>query len=257
MYRILHANDEVRERRNVLRHPQHKKPELVATGPNQVWSWDITKLKGSEKWHNYYLYVIIDIYSRYVVGWMVARTETAALATRLIEETCQRQGIKQDQLIIHSDRGSPMTAKVTAQLLADLGVTKSLGRPKVCNDNCYSESYFKTLKYHPTFPERFGSIQDARSFLHGFFTWYNEDHYHSGIAYMTPQVVHAGQAQECARIRQAALCAAFSAHPERFVRGLPVAQLPTTAWINPPRPASDDLSLRAITGGGTLVATSR
>jgi len=237
MYRILRANKEVRERRDQLRHPEYKKPELLATEPNQVWSWDITKLLGPVKWTYYYFYVIIDIYSRYVVGWMVASRETGALAENLIDETCARQMIDRNQLIIHSDRGSPMTSTTVAQLLAELGVTKSLSRPHVSNDNPYSESHFKTLKYRPGFPECFGCIEDAKSFCRDFISWYNDDHYHSGIALMTPHMVHYGKAAACNAARQNILTSVYIEHPERFVRGQPkTIALPEAAWINPPKP---------------------
>lgn len=235
MYRILADLKEVRERRNQLRHPQYKRPELLAIEANQVWSWDITKLKGPVKWSHYYLYVILDIFSRYAVGWMIASRETGKLAKLLISETCRRQDIQEDQLIIHSDRGSSMTSKPVALLLADLGVTKSLNRPHVSNDNPYSESQFKTLKYCPAFPKRFGSIEDARAFCREFFDWYNNEHYHTGIALMTPKVVHYGLAEECNASRQKVLSSAYSAHPERFVRGQPkTLVLPEAAWINKP-----------------------
>ncbi len=235
MYRILRANKEVKERRNQLRHPEYKKPELIATGPNQVWSWDITKLKGPAKWTYYYLYVIIDIYSRYVVGWMVASRETGKLAKSLIKETCIRQGIAQDQLVIHSDRGTSMTSKVVALLLSDLGVTKSLNRPHVSNDNPFSESQFKTLKYRPTFPVRFGSIEDARGCSQRLLEWYNKEHYHSGIALMTPATVHNGRAGDCNADRQAVLSSAYDQHPDRFVKGQPkTIALPEEVWINKP-----------------------
>jgi putative transposase len=171
MYRVLHDHDEVRERRRQGTHPAHKKPELIATEPNSVWSWDITKLHGPEKWTYYYLYVILDIYSRYVVGWMLARAERAELSKRLIGESIAKQGVTKDQLTIHSDRGSPMIAKGVAHLLADLGVTKSLSRPHVSNDNPFSESQFRTFKYRPDFPDRFGSYEDARAHCGRFFTW--------------------------------------------------------------------------------------
>jgi putative transposase len=236
MYRILKEHDEVRERRNQLKHPQYEKPELLATAPNEVWSWDITKLKGPEKWTYYYLYVIIDIFSRNVVGWLIATRESAELAKQLIGETCDRQGIDKDQLVIHSDRGSAMTSKAVALLMADLGVTKSLNRPHVSNDNPYSESQFKTMKYCSSFPERFGSIQDARAFCQRFFDWYNNEHYHTGLALMTPASVHYGRAKECNAQRQIVLTDAFGRHPERFVGGHPkVLQLPEAAWINPPK----------------------
>jgi putative transposase len=248
MYRILKANDQLRERRNVLRHPQYKKPELLATEPNQVWSWDITKLKGPEKWTYYYLYVILDIYSRHAVGWLVATRENAELAKILISETCTRQEIDRAQLSIHSDRGSPMTSKVVAHLMSDLGVTKSLNRPHVSNDNPFSESQFKTLKYQPTFPERFGSIEDARAFCKRFFNWYNNEHYHSGIALMTPANVHYGEAKECNRKRQLVLRKAFEKNPERFVHGTPkVLKLPKEVWINPPKADDESATECSIT----------
>jgi len=243
MYRILAENQEVRERRDQLRHPNYHKPELLATAPNQVWSWDITKLLGPVKWTYFYLYVLLDIYSRYAAGWLLAREENSSLAKRLIEETCQKQGIGSGQLIIHSDRGSPMTSKPVALMLSDLGVTKSLSRPQVSNDNPYSEAQFKTLKYRPSFPDRFGSVQDARTFCREFFTWYNTEHRHSGIGMMTPEAVHQGRASEITAARQQTLLAAYGHHPERFVRRPPSPPvLPSAAWINPPRPrtASQD-----------------
>ena len=192
MYRVLDEQGEVRERRDQLRHPVYQPPELLATGPNQVWSWDITKLKGPVKWTYYYLYVLLDIFSRYVVGWMVAHREQASLARKLIEETCEKQTIEPGQLLVHSDRGPSMSSKPVALLLADLGVTKSHSRPHVSNDNPYSESQFKTLKYRPEFPERFGSMEDARGFCQTFFPWYNTEHHHSGIGFLTPEQVHYG-----------------------------------------------------------------
>lgn len=235
MYRILSENKEVRERRDQLRHPRYEKPELLATGPNELWSWDITKLKGPVKWTYYYLYVIMDVYSRYVVGWMVAPRESAALAGRLIEATCRRQAISRDQLTIHADRGSSMKSKVVAMLLSDLGVTKSHSRPHVSNDNPYSEAQFKTLKYRPEFPKRFGSIEDARLFCVDFFRWYNTEHYHSGVGLMTPFDVHYGRAEEKRCRRAAVLARAYAVHPERFVRGLPQpVELPKEVWINKP-----------------------
>ena len=235
MYRILDSQNEVRERRHQLRHPAYTKPQLLATAPNQVWSWDITKLKGPIKWTFYYLYVILDIYSRYVVGWMVATQEAACLATRLIRETCEKQHIKPDQLLIHSDRGSAMTAKTTAQLLGNLGITKSHSRPHVSNDNPYSESQFKTLKYSAAFPGEFGSIEDSRSFLSGFFHWYNDEHRHSGIAMMTPKSVHYGFADDIHSQRQTVLMKAFQDHPERFINGIPKPKtISQKVWINDP-----------------------
>jgi len=235
MYRILAESQEVRERRDQLRHPRYQKPELLATAPNQVWSWDITKLLGPVKWTYFYLYVILDIYSRYVPGWMLAREENSTLAKRFIEETCQKHEISSGQLIIHSDRGTSMNSKPVAMLLADLGVTKSLSRPHVSNDNPYSEAQFKTLKYRPGFPDRFGSEQDGRAFCREFFPWYNTEHRHSGIGMMTPEAVHYGRAPEIAAARQQTLLDAYARHPERFVRRPPSPPaLPSAAWINPP-----------------------
>ena len=235
MYRILEKHSEVKERRNQRKHPNYKKPELLATAPNQVWSWDITKLKGPVKWTYSYLYVILDIFSRYAVGWMVATKETAALARQLIEETYLKQAVKPGELTIHADRGSPMKAKSTALLMADLGVTKSHSRPHVSDDNPFSESQFKTLKYRPEFPARFGSLMDARAFCVPFFDWYNKEHRHSGIGMMTPEMVHYGLAEQVRTERQRILDAAYAAHPERFVRGGPVPPaLPHEVWINPP-----------------------
>ncbi|HBN07922.1 MAG TPA: IS3 family transposase [Cyanobacteria bacterium UBA8530] len=235
VYRILAGADEIRERRRQARRPEYKKPELLATAPNQVWSWDITKLKGPIKWTYHYLYVIIDIFSRNVVGWMVADRENAGLAQLLIDESCEKQNILPGELVIHSDRGSPMIAKGTAQLLADLGITKSHSRPYVSDDNPFSEAHFKTLKYRPDFPRSFGSIEDAKAFCRNFFSWYNGEHRHSGIAYLTPNDVHYGRAVERLENRQVVMDVAFKNHPERFVRKAPlVTPLPEAAWINPP-----------------------
>ena len=236
MYRLLGARGEVRERRDQLRHPVYTKPELLATGPNQLWSWDITKLKGPAKGVYFCLYVILDVFSRYVVGWMVAHREAAVLAERLIKESCQRQGIVPGQLTIHADRGSSMKSEPVAQLLLDLRVAKTHSRPHVSNDNPYSESQFKTLKYRPEFPERFGCAEDARVFCRTFFTWYNTEHHHSGIGLMTPEVVHYGKAQHVWEQRKHVLLAAASAHPERFVRKPPMPPaLPSAVWINKPQ----------------------
>jgi putative transposase len=236
MYRILsavHGCVKERRRRHQLSH--YKKPELLATGANEVWSWDITKLKGPAKWTYFYLYVIMDIFSRYVVGWMVADREKDALAKRLIEQSCFKQHIKPAQLSIHADRGSSMKSKLVAQLLADLGVTKTHARPHVSNDNPYSESQFKTLKYRPEFPDRFGSIQDARAFCRVFFNWYNKEHRHSGIALMTPQQVHYGQSKKVFEFRSQVLAKAFRKNPIRFKGKKPTPQeLPKAAWINKP-----------------------
>jgi putative transposase len=236
MYRILTAeNGSVKERRRHVQRPNYSKPELLATAPNEVWSWDITKLKGPAKWTYFYLYVIMDIFSRYVVGWMVAHREQQALAKRLIEQSCLKQQIEPGQLTLHADRGSSMKSKVVAQLLADMGVTKTHSRPHVSNDNPFSEAQFRTLKYCPQFPERFGCIQDSRSFCQDFFTWYNKEHRHSGIALMTPEQVHYGLAEQVARRRAAVLKSAFEYHPNRFKHKIPVPDTPPEAvWINPP-----------------------
>jgi putative transposase len=237
MYRILEAHQEVKERRNQLRHPIYAKPELLAQGPNQIWSWDITKLKGPAKWTYFYLYVILDIFSRYVVGWMVASRESGSFAKKLIEQTCEKQMIQANKLCIHSDRGTSMTSKTVALLLADLSITKSLSRPHVSNDNPYSEAHFKTMKYRPQFPDRFGCIEDARSFCQQFFSWYNTEHYHSGIGFLTPEDVHYGRAQQIVKDRQTVLNAAFEEHPERFKGNLPKSlPLPNAVWINKPIP---------------------
>ena len=241
MYRILAANAEVRERRDQLRHPNYKKPELLATAPNQVWSWDITKLLGPAKWTYFYLYVVLDIFSRYVVGWMIAHCESATLAKKLIEEACRRQGITPGQLAIHADRGPSMTSKMVAHLYADLGVTKSHSRPNVSNDNPFSESHFKTLKYRPDFPERFGSAQHGRAHCGPFFDWYNHEHRHGGIGLLTPHDVHYGLADQRVAARTLVLAAAHAAHPARFTAGVPTPPPPPTAvWINPPTATSSD-----------------
>jgi putative transposase len=235
IYRVLSANNEVRERRKQVSRPRYQKPELLATAPNEVWSWDITKLKGPAKWNYFHLYVILDIFSRYVVGWMVAHRESATLAKRLIEETCTKQQISKKQLTLHADRGSSMKSKLVAHLLADLGITKTHNRPHVSNDNPYSESQFKTLKYSPGFPERFGSIQDAREFCQRFFPWYNTVHKHSGIGLMTPEQVHYGQAQQILEQRAVVLESAFKDHAKRFKGKMPKPfPLPKAAWINKP-----------------------
>ena len=236
MYRVLRDHDEVRERRRQATHPAAKKPELLATKPNEVYSWDITKLLGPVKWTYSYLYVIIDIYSRYVPGWMLAHAENARLAEALLADTATKQGIAHGQLTIHADRGSPMTAKPVAFLLADLGVTKSHSRPHCSNDNPYSESQFRTMKYRPEFPDRFGSYQDAHTFCGRFFGWYNHEHRHSGIGFHTPGDVHHGRAELVRARRADVLSAAYAQHPERFVRKPPTPPaLPTTVWINEPK----------------------
>jgi putative transposase len=240
MYRILAASGEVRERRDQLRHPHYVKPELLATAPNRVWSWDITKLKGPEKWTYFYLYVVLDIFSRYVVGWMLAERESAVLGQDVVRTACERQGIQPGQLTVHSDRGSPMVAKSTALLYADLGIGKSHSRPHVSNDNPFSESHFKTLKYRPELPERFGSVQDARRQVEPLLRWYNDEHKHSSLALLTPADVHYQRGDAIIAVRQRALDLAHAAHPERFVRGRPKhPSPPTEAWINPPRTSEE------------------
>lgn len=236
MYRVLAAHHQTRERRNQLRHPCYTKPELLATRPNELWSWDITKLKGPVKWNYFYLYVILDVFSRYVVGWMLADRESAQLAKRLIAETCARQSISKGQLTLHADRGSSMKSKLVAQLLADLSVTKTHSRPHVSNDNPFSESHFKTMKYRPEFPSRFGSHEDASLFCRGFFDWYNNMHHHSGLHFLTPAQVHQGQADATLARRQVTLDRAYAEHPERFPNGAPrVSSLPNEVWINQPK----------------------
>ena len=243
MYRLLDHAGEIKERRDQVRRPHYAAPELLATRPNEVWSWDITKLLGPAKWTYFYLYVILDIFSRYVVGWMLAPHESAALAERLIAETCAKQGILPGQLGLHADRGAAMRSKPVALLLADLGVTKTHSRPHVSNDNPFSEAQFKTLKYCPQFPERFGSLEDGRAFGQVFFPWYNTEHRHSGLGFLTPAVVHLGHAAIVRAQRQQVLTAAYAIHPERFVQGRPQpAEIPTAVWINPPakRPTAQD-----------------
>ncbi len=240
-YRLLRAAGESRERRRQATHPAKIKPELLATAANMVWSWDITKLHGPAKWTYYYLYVILDIYSRYVVGWMVAGRESAALAEVMIRQTCAKQGIERKQLTIHADRGSSMTSKPVAFLLADLGVTQSHSRPHVSDDNPYSEAQFKTLKYRPDFPGRFSCIEAARVHCQRFFGWYNDEHRHSALGPHTPADVHYGTAEAVRDKRAAILADAFAAHPERFVRKPPTPpQLPTTAWINKPPDSQEE-----------------
>ena len=241
MYRVLGSQGELRERRDQARHPVYARPELLATQPNELWSWDITKLLGPFKWTYFYLYVILDVFSRYVVGWMVAHQETAALAKRLIEDTCHKQQIVPDQLTLHADRGCSMKSKPVALLLSDLGVTKTHSRPHVSNDNPFSESQFKTLKYRPEFPKRFGCIEDARAFCIDFVGWYNTEHHHSAIGFLTPEMVHYGRASAVTEARQQVLDQAHARHPERFVRKPPTAPpLPKAVWINRPKTSSDD-----------------
>jgi putative transposase len=219
MYRILRAANGVKERRNQLRHPAYAVPRLQASGPNQVWTWDITKLPGPQKWKSYYLYVIIDMYSRCVVGFLVAEVETSELAKQLIEQSCQKQKIEAKQLVLHADRGAQMTSKTVSQQLTDLGVEQSHSRPRVSNDNAFSEAQFKTLKTRADYPSYFSSIEDARQWSRTTLEWYNHEHHHEGIGWMTPYQVHYGQAEQLRERRQATLEAALAAHPERFVRG--------------------------------------
>lgn len=234
-YRILHQAGEVRERRAQATHPARIKPELMAEAPRQVWSWDITKLKGPEKWTYYYLYVLIDIYSRYVVGWLLATKESSELAKQLLADSIQREGVEPGSLTIHADNGSSMASKPVAFLLADLGVTKSHSRPHTSNDNPYSEAQFKTLKYRPEFPDRFPSIEQARAFCRQFFSWYNDEHRHSGIGLLTPAMVHHGMADQITTRRAEVLANAYARHPERFKRGRPRPRTVThSVWINRP-----------------------
>ena len=235
MHRILASLGESRERRDLREHPAYARPELLATAPRELWSWDITKLLGPAKWTHFYLYVILDVFSRFVVGWMLAPRESAELAKRLIAETCDREDIEAGELTLHADRGSSMTSKPVAHLLADLGVTKTHSRPHVSNDNPFSESQFKTLKYRPGFPDRFGSLEDARSHCQDFFRWYNFEHHHSALGWLTPADVHHGRAAERLAQRRRVLEAAYARNPERFVHGEPTLAAPQPAvWINPP-----------------------
>jgi putative transposase len=243
MYRILAAHQQVRERRDVLRHPNYTKPELLATAPNQVWSWDITKLKGPVKWSYFHLYVILDIFSRYVVGWMIAANESARLAQRLIAETCEKQNITPGKLAIHADRGAAMIAKTTSQLLADLGIAGSHSRPHVSNDNPYSESHFKTVKYRPEFPDRFGSLDHAVSIVQSVLSWYNTEHHHSALGFLTPEDVHYGRAESVLAQRQRVLDEAYAKNPERFVHARPATpSLPGPAWINQPKEVTTSIT---------------
>ena len=232
-----------RERRNQLAHPAYTKPELLAVAPNQVWSWDITKLKGPAKWTCFHLYVILDIFSRFVVGWLLAPRESAELAQQLIADSVARHDVQAGMLTLHADRGAAMRSKPVASLLVDLDVTKSHSRPHVSDDNPYSESQFKTMKYRPEFPDRFGCIEDARAHCQAFFPWYNAQHCHSGIGYRTPHSVHYGLAADMRVIRQASLDAAFLAHPNRFKHKRPqLPPMPTAAWINPPPQEKNPIS---------------
>ncbi len=257
MYRVLAENQEVKERRNQLRHPNYPVPQVHATKPNELWTWDITKLLGPAKWTFFYLYVILDVFSRYVVGWMVAHCESKTLAEKLIGQTCERQGIQPGQLTIHADRGTAMTSKPVALLMADLGVTRTHSRPHVSNDNPFSEAQFKTMKYRPDFPERFGCIEDSRSFCGDFFRWYNEEHHHGGVELLTPADVHCGRAEVRIAQREAVLAAAFAAHPERFPQGLPIlGRLPGAVWINQPQAGKTNVESQRQTKQTSLTNTN-
>ena len=243
MYRVLAENDQVRERRAQRQHPVYIKPQLVATKPNQVWTWDTTKLPGPTKGTYFTLYIIIDLFSRYIVGWQVAERESAAVAQQLIDACCKKQGITRGQLTIHADRGSPMTAKSTALLYVDLGIAKSHSRPYTSNDNPYSESNFRTLKYRPEMPDQLGSLQHARQVIRALVDWYNDDHYHVGLALLHPVDVHYGRTTDIVAARQRVLDEIYARHPERFVLGRPTQKLPpAAAWINPPTMTPADLS---------------
>ena len=241
MYRILRAEGATQERRRGHRRHQYAKPELLAIAPNQVWSWDITKLKGPVKWSYYYLYVVLDIFSRYVVGWYIAERETGELAKKFISEIIDREQVNPELLTIHSDRGSPMKSTTLGQLFIDLGMNKSFGRPRVSNDNPYSESQFKTLKYHQKFPDRFKSLEEAKDFCREFFPWYNNEHHHSGLELLTPKDVHHGLADEKLSLRQNVLLSAYDNNPNRFVLGTPKKkEIPKEVWIN--RPTAEPMS---------------
>lgn len=243
MHRILADSKEIRERRNQLRHPRYHRPELVATRPNEVWSWDITKLKGPIKWTYYHLYVVLDLFSRYVVGWLLATNESASLAARLVSETCAKQNVREGDLIIHADRGTAMTSKTLAEKFTDLGVKKSHSRPRVSNDNPFSEAQFRTLKYWPGFPGRFDSPQHAREFGRAFFPWYNHEHHHSALCHLTPAVVHHGQADQVLAERHSVTMAAYLKRPERFVNGPPkIKKPPEAVWINPPEKTTHQIA---------------
>lgn len=244
MYRILRAHDEVRERRDQRQHPSYSKPELLATAPNQLWSWDITKLKGPATWQLFYLYVVLDVFSRYVVGWLIAEAESSELARMLIAESYQKHGLDPEQLTLHADRGPAMISLTLAQLLGKLGVTKSHSRPYTPDDNPFSEAQFKTMKYRPDYPDCFDSLVEAQAWARDFFYWYNNEHRHSSLGLMTPATVHYGRAASLTARRQATLTSAYEAHPERFVKGPPQPpELPQAVWINPPvSEESDGLS---------------
>lgn len=241
MYRLLAVDAATRERRAIRRHPVYARPELLATAPRQVWSWDITKLRGPVAGVWYSLYVVLDIFSRAIVGWLLADREDALLAEQLLANACAREGIAPQHLTIHADRGAPMTSKAVSELLLDLGVSRSHSRPTVSNDNPYSEAQFKTMKYGPTYPDRFASLDAARLWVRACVRWYNTEHRHSGLGLLTPLAVHQGQAPALLAARQEVLDLSYVTHPERFVRGRPVpGAVPSSVWINPPLPANDN-----------------
>ncbi len=240
MYRVLRDHDEVRERRAVRQHPVYTKPELLATSPNQVWSWDITVMCGPRKWTHYALYTVLDIFSRYVVGWMIAETQTSELARQLVSESARKQRIQPGQLTLHSDNGTPMKGQPLVGLLDDLGIDRSHSRPHTSDDNPFSEAQFKTMKYRPDYPDRFADIDTARQWARAFFGWYNDEHYHSGLNLLTPASVHYGLAEAIREQRQVIMTAAYVANPRRFVAGLPqVKGIPEAVWINPPTEAGN------------------
>jgi putative transposase len=259
MYRLLRKRGEINERRRQRTHVPAQRPEVLATGPNQVWSWDITKLKGPRKWMYLNLYVVIDVFSRFVVGWCISRKSNALVAEALLQDAIAREHIEPGKLTIHADNGGEMTSITVAELLTDLGVFKSHSRPHTSNDNPFSESHFKTMKYRPEIPARFESVEQARLILRKLFHWYNQVHRHSGLAMLTPATVHTGRAEEVTRARAGVLSAAYSAHPERFVNKPPVPAVPPTeVWINPPSicpEASRDGSKQAVTGHQELLAS--
>jgi putative transposase len=235
LYRLLAEHGEVRERRNQRRHPPRAVPRLCARAPREVWTWDITPPPGPARGIVFHLYVMLDLFSRYVVAWMVALRQSGLLAAQFVQEACRREGVQPGTLVAHQDRGAPMTSRSLALMYADLGVVPSHSRPRVSNDNPFSESQFKTAKYHPTYPDQFLDAEHARAHFDEFFRWYNHDHRHGGLACLTPADVHFGRVDEVVRRRQTTLDAAFAAHPERFPRGRPVqARPPCEVWINPP-----------------------
>ncbi len=242
-YRVLAEHNSVQERRRQLSHPQHQRPELVASATNAVWSWDTSKLRTTTKWQYFYLYVLLDLYSRYAVGWMIARHDNAALAKVLIRQSVEKHGVQPGSLVLHSDRGPAMTSKTLAQLLTDLDVTRSLSRPHTSNDNPFSESAFKTAKYHPSYPPAFSCHDHALAWGREFFHWYNHEHRHSGIAYLTPADVYFGRADAVLAERHAKRLAAYVEHPERYPNGMSKLQtLPPATYINPPHPTETDSS---------------